>query len=73
MTSDGDLTELRTDWHEKSATLKQQYRRFGDDPRVQRLFSKVKVSNNTPVENQELVLSQLWKSLLIHTCLGTQH
>ena len=55
MASDGDLTELRTDWHEKSATLKQQYRRFGDDPRVQRLFSKVKVSNNNPVENQELV------------------
>ena len=55
LTSDGDLTELRTDWHEKSANLKQQHRRSRDDSRVQRLFSEEKASNNTPVENQELV------------------
>ena len=51
-----------TDWHEKSANLKQQCQRFRDNPRIQRLLTELteqsvlseeKASNDTLVENQE--------------------
>ena len=63
LTSDGDLTELRTDWHEKSANLKTtKWEFWGRSACTETahwahwaVLCEEKVSNNTPVENQELV------------------